>query len=496
MNCALAIDQSTSATKAMLIDVREGRILDKCAQQHRQLHPRPGWVEHDAEEIWRNVLSTVAKLLARRTDSSSQISAISIANQRETVVIFDRRTGKALRPAIVWQCRRGDELCTRQIALGREEKITQLTGLRVDGYFSASKLQWLVRNDRDLAERLEDGSALIGTIDCFLIFRLTAGRVFATDHTNASRTLLYDIDKLAWDSGLCDWWEVPMRALPEIRSCDAHYGTSDVEGLLPTAVPIRGVIGDSQASLFAHRCFEPGSAKVTFGTGSSVLLNKGATRPATIPGTVVGVAWVIAGEPTYALEGLIHCSAASLVWLRDQLGLFVNVTECESLAAEVDQPTGVYLVPAFSGLGAPYWRDTARAAIVGLSAQSDRRHIIRAALESMAYQLRDVLSMMKQGGAVELARIHCDGEPTTNKLLMQFTADIIGVQMHVARTADGSALGAALIGAIGMGLHESTAALACLPTDGTVYDARMPHDQAESRYAGWQRAIQQVLCVA
>jgi glycerol kinase len=493
MQYLLAIDQSTSATKAVWFDI-QGNAMDRAIREHRQHYPRAGWVEHDAEEIWRNVLTVTEELLARQAAHLGDLAGISIANQRETIVVFEKGSGKPLHPAIVWQCRRGDALCTEQLRKGRETTVRARTGLRIDGYFSASKLQWLIREHPALGAQLANGDALIGTMDCYLIYRLTGGQVFATDHTNASRTLLYDIGNLRWDDELCDWWQVPQRALPEIRDCDAQFGTTVLDGQLPRPAPIRGVMGDSQAALFAHRCFETGSAKVTFGTGASVLLNAGQRLPSQLQGTVASLAWVRAGQATYALEGLINCSGASLNWLRDQLGMFTSVTECEMLADEVAEQPGVYLVPAFSGLGAPYWREAARAAIVGLSAHSDRRHIIRAALESMAYQLRDVLDMMRREAGLQLQHIQCDGGPTANALLMQFTADIIGVELRVAPYPDCSALGAALMGALGAGIHPSPAALAALPATAAVYRRKMAPEQVQSRYAGWQRAVEQVLC--
>lgn len=495
MACVLAIDQSTSATKAALFDLA-GDVLDSAGRRHEQYYPQPGWVEHDAEEIWRNTLAVTGELLARQSERIADLACISIANQRETIVVFERSTGRPLCPAIVWQCRRGDSLCAMQIQLQREAPVRERTGLRIDGYFSASKLQWLMREREDLAALVARGEALIGTIDTYLIYRLTEGTVFATDPTNASRTLLYDIGALRWDEELCSWWQVPPRALAEVRPSSAHFGDTTLHGQLGRAVPIRGVMGDSQASLFAHRCLEAGSAKVTFGTGSSVLLNVGQARPLQSQGAVATLAWVHDGKPTYALEGIINCSAAAVAWVRDQLGLLDGAADVGAIAREVEDEEHVYLVPAFSGLGAPYWRDAARGAIVGLSAFSDRRHIVKAALESMAYQLRDVLEMMRVESGLELCQIHADGGPTANEFLMQFTADIVGVELRVAKVIDHSARGAALMGALGMGLYASMAELS-KPDDGVVsYRRQMAPERAQARYNGWRRAVEQVLCVA
>lgn len=495
MRTLLAIDQSTSATKALLFDER-GALLDSASREHQQFYPQPGWVEHDAEEIWRNTLATTSELLARSSAASRGLVGLSLTNQRETVVVFEKATGRPLAPAIVWQCRRGNDLCQAQVQAGRSAAMTAKTGLRIDAYFSASKLQWLVRERPDLRAKLAAGVALIGTVDTYLIYRLTGGAVFATDQTNASRTLLFDIDRLAWDEELCSWWEVPRAALPDVRASSARFGDTTFNGLLARPLPICGVMGDSQASLFAHRCFEPGTAKVTFGSGSSVLLNIGQTRPPTAgKGSVTALAWVHQGVPTYALEGIITYSAATISWLRDQLGLIQRADETEALALAAGEDHGVYLVPAFSGLAAPHWREAARGALVGLSAHSDRRHIVRAALESIAYQLRDVLEMMQEEGGVKLKSLRGDGGATANRFLMQFTADMTGVELHAVRSPYHSPLGAMLMGALGLGIFQSTEALTELPLEEVVYRPAMSSDRVQRHYAGWRQALHQVICV-
>jgi glycerol kinase len=491
MPLLLAIDQSTSATKVLLFDERGG-VVDKAAREHRQHYPQAGWVEHDAGEIWANLLDAAGELLTRQAARVSEIVGVSIANQRETFVAFDRDTGGPLHPAIVWQCRRGDPFCAEQVKLGREEPLRKKTGLRVDSYFSAPKIQWLVRNRPELAARLAKGSALLGTIDTYLVHRLTNGAVFATDHTNASRTMLFDLAALSWDDELCAWWQVPRAALPEIRRSSDRFGTTTLAGLLPRPVPICGVMGDSQASLFAHRCFEPGTAKVTFGSGSSVLLNVGQSIPATGRGCVAALAWVLGNEPTYAAEGIITSSASTITWLQNQLGVISSPVEAENLAGEVDDNGGVYLVPAFSGLGAPHWAEEARAAIVGLSAHSDRRHVARAALESIGYQLRDVLDAMRRDSAITLRRLQGDGGASANVFLMQFCADLTGVELRVANSPHLSPLGAAWMGAVGLGVHASVDSLLALPGVETGY--RPSHsDAVPPLLDGWHRAVRQVL---
>jgi len=494
MNCVLALDQSTSATKALLLDLN-GRVLAQASREHQQFYPRPGWVEHDPEEIWQNVLEVTGAVVSEGRSIGAEVALISIANQRETFVVFERFTARALHPAIVWQCRRGDPLCAAQRELGREAQIRSRSGLRLDSYFPAPKLQWLMHERPDLAAALQRGEARIGTIDTYLIHRLTAGAVFATDHTNASRTLLYDIQKRTWDEDLCGWWEVPMRALAPIRSSDAHFGETTLAGQLPKPVPIRGVMGDSHAALFGQRCVHTGSAKVTFGTGSSILLNAGNAPPQGLRHGVGTVAWVRGSECAYALEGIITTSAATMVWLRDQMGIIDDVAEAASMAAELDADDGVYVVPAFSGLGAPWWRASARGAIVGLSAHSDRRHVVRAGLESIAYQLRDVLEMMRAESGLELREIRADGGPTVNGFLMQFVADIVGVELSVARRADRAAVGAALMGALGAGMEVLPEDFAG-GADNVIYRRQMPESRVEARYQGWLRAVNQVLCGA
>jgi glycerol kinase len=381
----LALDQSTSATKALLYDVT-GSLIDKESLDHRQIYPQPGWVEHDAEEIWQNTVDVVRRLVGRNTPALDRLRCLSVTNQRETIVVFDRRTGRPLHNAVVWQCRRGDPICSALVDGGYGEEIRRKTGLKIDTYFSAPKLKWLVENRPEIRAKLAGGEALAGTIDAYLVYRLTGGRTFATDATNASRTLLFDVGRNRWDEALTALFEVPRHALAEVYDSDAVFGETNVEGVLPRPIPICGVMGDSQASLFAQRCFEPGMAKVTLGTGSSVLLNVGSELRVTESGAVTTIAWRLGGRSTYCFEGIINYSAATIEWLKNQLGLIDTAGETEALAASVDDNGGVYLVPAFAGLSAPYWSRSARAAILGLTAHSTKAHVVRAALESIAYR--------------------------------------------------------------------------------------------------------------
>lgn len=486
MSYILAIDQSTSATKALIFDA-DGHVVAKMSKDHRQIYPLPGWVEHDAEEIWRNTIEVVREVVKEFPHPVR----LSLTNQRETVVIFDRATGRPLHHAIVWQCRRGSTLCHQLKADSLESTIRRKTGLVIDTYFSASKIRWLIENVPAIREGLNEGTALIGTIDTYLIYRLTRGQVFATDHTNASRTLLYDINRLNWCDSLRALFLVPASSLAEVRDCNADFGSTDVEGTLSSPIPIRGVMGDSQASLFAMGCYQCGDTKVTFGTGSSLLLNVGDTISEPGEGTVAAIAWVIDGRPTYCLEGIITYSAATIQWLRDQLRLIQSAEETQQLAESVDDNAGVYLVPAFAGLTAPHWSPEARAAIVGMTAHTNRSHIVRAALESIAYQLRDVLEMLRDQSGITTRTIHADGGATSNRFLMQFTADITDTEVKTSLVSEASPLGAVLCGAIGAEVNSLEHL--CIPGSAARYVRSMTARQADVYYAGWKSALERVL---
>jgi glycerol kinase len=488
----LAIDQSTSGTKALLF-TPEGQMMDQESLSHRQIYPRAGWVEHDAAEIFDNVVKAAALLLQRHPGELNSLLGISITNQRETFVIFDRETGRPLYNAIVWQCRRGDEICRQLVEEGKEEVVHDLTGLKIDTYFPASKLRWLLDANPDLCARVRDGSALFGTIDTYLIYRLTGGQVYATDHTNASRTLFYDIEKLAWSIDLCEIFGVELGRLPEIRESADWYGDTDVAGTLPRRVPIYGVMGDSQAALFAQRCFTPGSVKVTFGTGSSILLNIGHEKRLSSHGTVTALGWVWQGKPTYAFEGIINFTGATIAWLRDQLQLITNPQETETLALSVTDSDGVYFIPAFVGLSAPYWRADARAAILGMTPSTTRAHVVRAAVESIGYIVTDVLQAMSHDAQTTLSTVHGDGGAVRNAFLMQFVADLNQLTVRAAQTPELSALGAVFSGCLGMKIYSSLDDLEQVPSGYVEYRSAMDRNRAQELFSGWKSAVQQVL---
>jgi glycerol kinase len=488
----LSIDQSTSATKAIIFNAR-GELLGKVSRRHEQIYPQPGWVEHDAEELWNNTLAVIEDIAQTHPDLIANVGWISISNQRETALAFDRASGRPLGNAIVWQCRRGTDLCDRLTRVGHGDYVTKATGLKLDPYFSGSKLKWMVDNHADLAARLNDGSALVGTIDAYLVYRLTRQQVFATDSTNACRTLLFNIHNLEWDDALCELFSIPRWALPEVRDSHAYFGQSDAAGRLPREIPVCGVMGDSQASLFALGCYQTGDAKITFGTGSSLLLNIGNRPPPCQAGTVATLAWVRDGVPTYCLEGIVNCSAATIEWLKNRLQLIEGAAETDGLARSVPDHGGVYLVPAFVGLSAPYWNPHARAAIVGMSAHTTKAHVVRAALESIAYQIRDVIEMMQAETGVAPTRIQADGGATANEFLMQFTADVLQATLQTSQVAESSPLGAALCGALGQGVYQGLDDVAQLAKVAQTYAPQMDREQADRLYGGWKEAVQRVL---
>lgn len=492
MSYYLVIDQSTSATKAMLFSGK-GELVDKVSLPHEQIYPRPGWVEHNAEEIFQNVLKSVSQLIMQNRNIEDEIISLSITNQRETIVVFDRMTGRPIHNAIVWQCRRGNDICKTLVEAGKNDIVKQKTGLPIDTYFSASKLKWIVENNPEINEKLINRDALIGTIETYLIFRLTKGAVFASDHTNACRTLLFDIHNLCWDETLCNIFNVPIQALPEVRESIAEFGETDIEGAINNSIPIYGVMGDSQAALFAQRCFDLGSAKVTFGTGSSVLLNIGDNLVHSDTGIVTTLAWVFKGKPTYAFEGITNFTGATIAWLQNQLEIIESAAETEELAQSIENNGGVYLVPAFVGLSAPYWEPNAKAAILGLTPHSTKAHVVRAGLESIAYRICDVVSLMAQDANVEMKYIHADGGAVSNRFLMQFVADLLGITVRASTLPELSALGAILSGYLGTKTYSSLEEINALPTDFSEYKPSMKTEQVKELYSGWKKAVQQVL---
>ena len=490
-NALLAIDQGTTSSRAIVFAADDGRILAQAQEEFPQLYPRSGWVEHDPEAIWQSVLRTTRTALKRAEAAGLTVVAAGITNQRETVLIWDRNTGKPIHNAIVWQDRRTADHCRALRNAGHEAMIGARTGLLLDPYFSASKIAWLLDHVDGARARAEAGALAFGTVDSFLLWRLSGGRVHATDATNAARTLLFDIHRQVWDDTLLRLFGIPRALLPEVRDSAADYGETD-PALLGRAVPIRGVAGDQQAASVGQGCFQPGSIKSTYGTGSFVVLNTGETPVASENRLLTTIAYRLDGRPTYALEGAIFAAGAAVQWLRDSLGLMRSAAETEALAESLPDNRGVYLVPAFTGLGAPHWRSDARGALFGLTRDSGAPEFARAALESVCYQTHDLLRAMAQDGA-RLATLRVDGGMVANNWLCQFLADILAMPVERPRVMETTALGAALLAGLGCGLYDGVDSL----IERWACDARFaPAMEAGARataLAGWQDALSRVL---
>ncbi|HEX7117176.1 MAG TPA: glycerol kinase GlpK [Longimicrobiales bacterium] len=484
MRSVLAIDQGTTGTTCLVINER-GDVVGRAYSEFGQHFPRAGWVEHDAAEIWEVTLRT-----ARRAVATAELepSAIGITNQRETVVVWDRATGEPVHRAIVWQDRRTAERCRALKAEGREEWIRARTGLVLDPYFSATKLEWLLREVPGLRERAEAGELAAGTIDSWLIWKLTGGQVHATDPTNASRTLLYNIDRLDWDDELLDLFGVPRALLPEVRPSSGDFGRTDAS-LFGRPIPVAGVAGDQQAALFGQGCWAPRLAKNTYGTGAFLLLNTGSRRIDSARGLLTTVACDAAGGPAYALEGSIFIAGAAVQWLRDALGIIVQAPESEALARSLESNDGVYFVPAFVGLGAPHWDPDARGTIVGLTRGTGKAHLARAALEAMAYATRDVLEAMEADSGVEAVELAVDGGAALNDWLMQFQADVIGRPVRRPAMVETTALGAAGLAGLATGIWPDAEAFRGAQSEPARFAPAMEDAARASLVAGWQRAI-------
>jgi glycerol kinase len=487
----VAIDQSTQATKALLIEA-SGRPVRRVTLAHEQIYPGAGLVEHDPVEVLANVRKAVAQLVGESGVSAQSLAGLCITNQRETIVAWDRASGKPVHNALVWQDCRGAELCARLAAEGHEQAIRQKTGLRLDPYFSASKLAWIARETAEGREALRSGNLMAGTMDAWLVWNLTDRKVFATDYSNASRTMLFDIHNLSWDEELLALFGLNGILMPEARSSDAIFG----EALFPElalSLPIASVMGDSHAALFGHCGWKLGDAKATYGTGSSIMSNLGPSRVSPGEGLVLSLAWGYKDEAFYVLEGNIHSTGYTIRWLRDNLGLFSSYDEAERLAVEAGGNGGVYLVPAFSGLGAPYWKQGVRALVTGLSHGSDKRHIIRAGLESIAFQVRDLVTEMGERSAHPLAELHVDGGPTRNVFLMQFQADLLGIPVIVPEVEELSALGVAYMGGLALGVWAGLADVGSLPRAEKRYGPRMAADEREALVEQWKSALSQAI---
>ena len=484
MTGILAIDAGTTGVTALLVD-ETGAVTSRGYQEFAQHYPRPGWVEHQPDEIWTAATEAAAKAL------QGQLApvAVGITNQRETAVLWDRTTLRAARPAIVWQDRRSSEICARMRADGNEEELASRTGLRLDPYFTGTKLRWIADNEPQVWEGVRDGSVAIGTVDSYLVARMTAGREHVTDPSNASRTLLHALGSDGWDDDLAGLFGVPVQALPEIRPNNAAFGVTDPGAFLGLQIPITGMAGDQQAALFGQACFSPGESKCTYGTGSFVLINTGGYAVRSSEGLLTTVAWDIGAGPVYALEGAVFVTGAAVQGLRDGLGIIDSAADIEALAAGVPDSGGVVFVPALTGLGAPHWDPEARGTILGITRGTTAAHLARATLDAIAFQVRDVVEAMTRAAALPLATLSVDGGASSNNLLCQLQADQLGVPVRRPRAIESTGLGAAFLAGLGAGIWSSVDEL----RSSWQLDREFAPDPAADRsdaYQRWQKAVE------
>lgn len=484
----LALDQGTTSSRAILFD-HNGGIVSVAQKEFGQIFPQPGWVEHDAEEIWSTQIGVVNEALARAGLRASDVAALGITNQRETVVIWDRKTGRPIHNAIVWQDRRTAGLCDQLRADGLVDTFQQKTGLLIDAYFSGTKVKWLLDHVEGARERAERGELAFGTIDSWLVWNLTGGELHLTDASNASRTLLYNIHTGEWDDELLRILDVPRAILPVVRPSSEVYGET-AQGLFGDRIRVAGIAGDQQAALFGQACLQPGMAKNTYGTGCFMLLNTGEKAVPSTNQLLTTVAWKRGGRTDYALEGSIFVAGAVVQWLRDGLGIIRTSAEVEALATSVPDNGGVYLVPAFVGLGAPHWDSYARGAMLGLTRGSTAGHIARAALESIAYQTADVLDAMQQDAGLQLSELRVDGGASANNLLMQFQADVLGVPVVRPKITETTALGAAYLAGLAVDYWKGEEEIAAQWGVDQRFEPRMAVGQRESLLAGWRKAVE------
>jgi glycerol kinase len=486
----LALDQGTTSSRAVLFD-RAGSIVGIAQQEFRQIYPQPGWVEHNPEDIWNTQIGVAREVIARHAAGAETIAAIGITNQRETVLMWDRATGKPVYNAIVWQCRRTADLCEQLKAEGFDRTILNQTGLVTDAYFSGTKVAWLLDHVPGLRARAEAGEIAFGTVDSFLIWRLTGGALHITDVSNASRTLLYDIHLGDWSDQILARLNIPRAVLPKVVPSSQVYGETAPDAL-GRALKIAGIAGDQQAAAFGQACYSAGMAKNTYGTGCFLLMNTGGEAVASDYGLLTTIGWKQGDHPLqYAMEGSVFIAGALIQWLRDEMTLIQSTAETVELANRVADTGGVYVVPAFVGLGAPYWDAYARGTITGLTRGSGRAHIVRAALESIAYQTRDIVDAMHKDSSIALRALRVDGGASVNDFLMQFQADILGVPVERPSVTETTALGAAYLAGLAVGYWSSQEEIAAQWKVAARYEPKMPADQRETLYAGWKKAVLQ-----
>ena len=484
----MALDSGTTSNRCILFD-RAGRIVSVAQREFTQYFPQPGWVEHDANEIWATLLGVAVEAMQMAGAAAADIAAIGITNQRETTIVWDKATGEPVHHAIVWQCRRTSEYCDELRARGLTARFREKTGLVLDAYFSATKLHWLLENVPGVRERAAKGELLFGTVETWLIWKLTGGRAHVTDYSNASRTMLFNINTLDWDEEILAELNIPRSMLPKPLSSSGLFGTTD-PSLLGGEIPITGAAGDQQAALFGQTCFQPGEAKNTYGTGCFLLMNTGEKPVFSQNGLVTTIAWGLGEKVTYALEGSIFVAGAAIQWLRDEMKLIANAAESEAVAQEVADTNGCYVVPAFTGLGAPYWDQYARGAIVGLTRGCNRAHIVRATLDSLTYQTYDVLNAMRADSGIALASLKVDGGASANNYLMQTQADIIGAPVLRPTCVESTAMGAAYLAGLAVGFWRDQAEIRKIWAVDRTFEPQLDAKSRDARLHGWHRAVQ------
>ncbi len=487
----LALDQGTTSSRAIVYG-HDGRPVATAQQEFEQIFPQPGHVEHNPEAIWSTQLATAQQAIEKTGDGAENIAALGITNQRETTVLWERDTGKPIGNAIVWQSRITAGICDELKAAGLEQTFRDKTGLVIDAYFSGTKIKYILDQNEGLRQRAEKGEILFGTIDTYLIWKLTGGKVHATDYSNASRTLIYNIHTLNWDDELLKILDIPRAMLPEVKDSSGVVGETD-PSLFGTAIPIAGIAGDQQAATFGQGCFEPGTAKNTYGTGCFVLLNTGSKPMASNNGLLTTIGWGINGEITYCLEGAIFIGGAVIQWLRDGLQIVENASESEALATSVESTEGVYCVPAFVGLGAPYWDQQARGTIIGITRGTSRAHIVRSALESIAYQTCDVLKAMQDDASLDLATLKVDGGASANNFLMQFQSDMLNVEVQRPVVQETTALGAAYLAGLAVGYWEDKKSIQENWALDKQFTPNMAAEERDGLYHNWKRAVDRSL---
>ncbi|MFK5926136.1 MAG: glycerol kinase GlpK [Desulfuromusa sp.] len=487
----LAIDQGTTSSRAMIFSAA-GNCVAVAQQEFRQIFPQDGWVEHDPEEIWQSVLSVCRQVLRQAKEAGNEVVGIGITNQRETTVVWDRNSGKPLYNAIVWQDRRTAEYCAELKTAGNEERVSELTGLLLDPYFSATKLRWILDNVAGARAKADAGELAFGTIDSFLLWRLTGGESHATDATNASRTMLFNIHSQRWDDSLLQLFQIPQPLLPEVKDCSADFGTTEA-GLFGRAIPIAGIAGDQQAAAIGQACLEPGMIKSTYGTGCFVLLNTGKTAFRSENRLLTTVAYRIKGETSYAIEGSIFVAGAAIQWIRDGIKLIHSAEEVEGLAQGLDSNRGVYMVPAFTGLGAPHWDPNARGAIFGLTRDTGIAEIARATLESVGYQTYDLMEAMQRDSGTMPKALRVDGGMVANNWFLQFLADLLNVRVERPRVTETTALGAAYLAGVQLGLFESLAAVGKQWQRDALFTPSLNQQDRDELLLGWKKAVSRVL---